>query len=306
MVAGGDRYVLGYRPALDRLRGVAILFVVADHVQLPLFGGAGQIGVTMFFVLSGFLITQILLDEHRVTGRISLLFFYARRALRLLPALFVLLLVVSAGAVTVGDGRVLSFVPSVLLYFANWAQVGDGHAAPVLGHTWSLAIEEQFYALWPLLLILGLRWRSTGSWLPVALVAAAIGSVVMRAVIWHPTIDAYYRVVYGTDTRAEALLIGGALAAMYATKAYRPGALITANGIALILAVLVVPSIGFFVLIGLSLVTVGACVLTALAATGRAGVLSWSWLVWLGGISYGVYLWHVPVLDAARWVGVPG
>ena len=132
---------LTYRPELDGLRGIAVLLVIGGHLLVPGMGGGAHVGVTIFFVLSGYLITSVLREKHDLAA------FYVRRARRLLPALLVWVLALTlAGVITARDA-----LPP-LLYVANWAAVGGGLSTP-LAHTWSLATEEQFYLLWPLVLI---------------------------------------------------------------------------------------------------------------------------------------------------------
>jgi peptidoglycan/LPS O-acetylase OafA/YrhL len=168
---GGGR-ALGYRPALDGVRGIAIALVVGFHA----FGwpGAGTLGVDLFFVLSGFLITAILIEEHGRTGTISIRGFYRRRARRLLPALFAMLtpyLLLAGVAVLVGQGStVFLALAGALTYTSNIIVAVDPSAVPAgLIHLWSLAAEEQFYLIWPLLLLSLLRFgiRGVGRWLGV-------------------------------------------------------------------------------------------------------------------------------------------
>src|SRR5271157_2250169 len=154
-----------HRPELDGLRGIAILAVLGAHTGVPGFAdGGGGAGVTLFFVLSGYLITSLLLAERGRTGRVDLRAFYVRRALRLFPALAAVLLVV-AGLLAIGampatatantDYRIV--FAGVVAYVANWVAVA-GQSIGMLGHCWSLAVEEQFYILWPTLLLAGLRF----------------------------------------------------------------------------------------------------------------------------------------------------
>jgi len=155
-----------YQPSLDGLRAIAIVLVMLLHAQAmasgawPYFLG-GYTGVDIFFVLSGFLITSLLVQEWRDTGRISLRKFYIRRALRLLPALCVLLLVLGVGVKLFGLYLhvTLATLLAALFYVANWALAFDTLDMGALHHTWSLSVEEQFYILWPLMLIGMLRAR---------------------------------------------------------------------------------------------------------------------------------------------------
>lgn len=185
---------LGYRAGLDGVRGIAILMVVAYHAGLVPVGYVGATGVTVFFVLSGFLITRLLIQETDQQGRIDLGAFYARRARRLLPALVVMLVVVLA----LQPEQVGSALWA-LSYAANWAMVVDVELVP-FEHAWSLSIEEQFYVLWPVAFMIGWRIRSVGIILLLLLVARAFTPV-----------DAEF-ISFSTPIQAPALLIGVLLA----------------------------------------------------------------------------------------------
>src|SRR4051794_36677121 len=150
---------LAYHPALDGVRAFAVLGVIATHAGFSHLR-AGGFGVYVFFVLSGYLITHLLATEREATGRLSLRRFYARRALRLLPALALLLIASAVWALADGGPtaeRTLRGIPFVALYVGNWANaaspIGGDYDLGLLGHTWSLSVEEQFYLLWPLALI---------------------------------------------------------------------------------------------------------------------------------------------------------
>ena len=209
---------LPHVPALDGLRGVAVVGVLAFHLG-HLRGG--YLGVDLFFVLSGFLITSLLLVEREGTGRIDLGAFWARRARRLLPALFLLLAAVAAYAATNPVDVVMSGLRAdalaTLAYIANWHAIvadkgyWDLFASPsLLEHTWSLAIEEQLYVVWPLVVFGALRFGRRAV-LGTALVLAAASALAM--VVLHGAGDDTSRVYFGTDTRAAAVLVGAALAA---------------------------------------------------------------------------------------------
>jgi len=245
---------IGYQPALDGLRGIAVLAVLAYHASLPPARG-GFLGVDLFFVLSGYLITAILVAEWVATGGIDLRRFWARRARRLLPALLLVLAAVAVYAALVADpaeqARLRADGLATLAYVANWQQVlaqvsyFEQFTQPsLLKHAWSLGIEEQFYLVWPLLLLGALALlararlaRGRGplppaatarrlGWLLVATVAAALGSAALMARLHVPGADPS-RVYYGTDTRAQALLAGAALAILAAWRGARgpdPGA----------------------------------------------------------------------------------
>ena len=226
---GADRVPrLAHRPALDGLRGAAVLSVLLYHTGVL---RGGWIGVDTFFVLSGYLITSLLLAEHDRTGGIALRAFWGRRARRLLPALFLLLAGVGLFGALVATAEARSVIRQdlwgALTYGSNWLDIvrGSGYwqtfAQPSpLAHIWSLAIEEQFYVVWPLVAWWALR---RGGARRLATVAAA-GAVVLAAwaigLAWaHASVD---RIYLGTDTRAPALLLGATLGALRVGTA-RPG-----------------------------------------------------------------------------------
>ena len=217
-----------YMPGLDGLRALAVLAVIAYHEQ---FGWApgGLLGVGVFFTLSGFLITSLLIGQWSKHGRIRLGDFWLKRARRLLPALFVMLAVVTAWVTIADRTRLASLrgaVGAAAGYFSNWYLIAKNQSyfarfAPPqpLDHLWSLAVEEQFYLLWPLLLMAGLlfvRKRGTAAvrWLAVPTLVLAAVSVLAMLHLYQPGTDPT-RVYEGTDTRAFGLLIGAALALLW-------------------------------------------------------------------------------------------
>ena len=224
-------------PALNGLRGVAVIGVVAYHLQLGWAKG-GYLGVDLFFVLSGFLITTLLLEEWVGTGRIGLAAFWGRRARRLLPALFLvvaaLALYLVCNALFGGPGAnglidlsglrgdaiaTLLYVNNWHLIFAHQSYFAQFSTPSPLQHTWSLAIEEQFYLVWPLVLLLLLHlarrgWRRVGV---VVTVALGVGSSVLMAALFHPGVDPS-RIYYGTDTRLFDLMAGATIAFLAASR----------------------------------------------------------------------------------------
>lgn len=324
-----------YQPALDGVRALAVGAVLLFHAGVAWLPG-GFLGVDAFFVLSGFLITSLLLAEHARAGRIRLGAFWLRRARRLLPALLLVVLFVAYAfrdILTTLDLRLLrDDALAALGYVANWRMIyrGDDYftqtAAPsALQHTWSLGIEEQYYLLWPLVVVAVLAFGAGSRRLLLALcVIGAAASAVACAVLYDP-FDVN-RAYFGTDTRAQALLIGCALAVLLAAPARgRPGVTLAGwTGPALAVAGLAGAAVvgwlwisangvdallyrGGFALGGLAVAAVLAhCVLAPAAPLARA--LSIAPLVWLGKISYGVYLWHWPLyaLLTAERTGIGG
>lgn len=285
-------------PALDGLRGVAIILVLATHR----FGWprGGQLGVDLFFILSGFLITSLLIVEVEHAGRISLRSFYARRAARLLPGLALLLCVYLVAAAAKGtDGPKAVLLGA--LYFGNIVQAFTDQRAFVgasgLGHLWSLAEEEQFYLVWPLLLPLAARLRRPGR--AVAMLAGLL--VVYKLVLWqhgagHP------RLYNGPDTHAEGLVMGAAAAFLLArTQTYkiRSGALVAAFPVVVFFLAAREPHpVWDAVCLPLAELSLLAFLLAALTLPAFASPLSVAPLRFFGRISYSLYLWN----SALIWI----
>jgi peptidoglycan/LPS O-acetylase OafA/YrhL len=306
---------LGYRAALDGVRGIAIALVVGFHA----FGWppGGTLGVDLFFVLSGFLITTLLLEEYGSTQAVGIRAFYLRRARRLLPALFVMLapfvLVALIGAADGSLQRPVSVgVGAALTYSTNIVAAWSPSAVPAgLLHLWSLAAEEQFYILWPLLLLAFLRLggvRRATHGLAVLLILSATYHVILLA--HGATTDRLY---YGPDTHADSLLVGCLFGCFFVqghlvARVFRPGrpcnvlAFLALSLVAATVGIGTVPLItayktllvptGFAVVAGVLIL----CATVTGSVAGRA--LSARPLVWLGQISYSLYLWHLPLLVA--------
>lgn len=312
---------LGYQPGLDGLRALSVLAVVAYHADLTWLPG-GFLGVEVFFVVSGFLITSLLLEERHRSGAISLRDFWARRARRLLPALYLLLIVVSVAALLVyrdAAGRMGGDVVAALAYVSNWWQIflnesyfAQAGRPPLLQHLWSLAVEEQFYLLFPPLFALAVS-RFSHRRVRIGLLALAVASAVEMAILFDPGTDPS-RVYYGTDTRASGLLLGALLAMVWTPWRSRqpaaPGARATLNvagvaGLALVAWFFLRvnafdPFIyrgGFFLLDLVCLVVIAVVVHPA---ASLSKVLAWAPLQWIGLRSYSIYLWHWPIFMVTR------
>ncbi len=204
---------MNYSPPLDGLRAVAVLFVLFIHAQFAAFAG-GFLGVDIFFVLSGYLITSLLLREYDQTGRIDWRAFYVRRALRLLPALGVTLLLAVLMELHRGNlttREIARNVFAALFYVANWLRAFGGVSLSKLDHTWSLSIEEQFYLVWPLALWWMLRTFSKPTILR-SLIALIFIIALYRAWLFWP--DRFARAYYGFDTRVDEMLVGCVLASL--------------------------------------------------------------------------------------------
>ena len=307
-----------YMPGLDGLRALAVLAVIAYHLE---FGWAqgGLLGVGVFFTLSGYLITDLLLGQREAVGHLRLGDFWLRRARRLLPALFVMLAVVVAWVTLVDRSQLpvlRGYVVAAAVYMSNWwnifreasyfARFGP---PPPLDHLWSLAVEEQFYLVWPFLLWLGLRYaRGRRRLVGLTLAAAALSATVM-ALLYQPGVDPT-RVYEGTDTRAFGLLVGAALAMVW--PSHRLSAALTLRRRLLLDGAGVVGLVAIALLIwqtnqysaflyrgGIVVLSVAtALVVAALAhpACSLGAALGWGPLRWIGVRSYGIYLWHFPII----------
>ena len=292
--------VTGYVPALDGLRALAVIGVMVYHSGLI---PGGYLGVDVFFTLSGFLITSLLIDEYSARGTIGLRYFYYRRALRLLPALFTFLTVwtiVLLSTVPAPFWSVIwTYVAIVTFYVANWALI-LGSPLGIFGHTWSLAVEEQFYFVWPLIILFLLRSLRSRANIMVLLFCAAGASLVWRFYL-SPGAQTLDRAYWATDTHADGLLIGSALAFLVGIKIFSESALRYAGGGAVIVLVYLLTSTPLGPAYGYGVTAVAAFATAILildvisARSWLAVVLAQPCLAWTGRISYGLYLWHFPV-----------
>lgn len=296
-------FELGHRPALDGLRGIAVLIVLVGHGPIAFLGGGP--GVTVFFTLSGFLITALLLEERRTNGRVDLSRFYARRALRLLPALAVCLVAVAIG-LTVLEVP-LTGVWYAALYVANLAPA-LGARLPYLSHTWSLSLEEQFYVAWPLTLLLLARIRRPWAVAAVTgagvVVCAALRVVVDRDALL--TQAQAIQVAFHALWRADALLVGCLLALVLGPALRLSRTLVAwaaAAGVATVVAATLQARSDLYYSLWITAVPLAtaALVVWALSVDNRfSRALTWRPLRYTGRISYGLYLWHFPIFVLLR------
>ncbi len=330
LAASHDRW-----PALDGLRGLAILAVMGLHTSPAILPG-GFLGVDLFFVLSGFLITYLLVREREKFGSIRLGHFYLRRLLRLSPALWFLLIVVGLGTAILGTRHELTVfrrtLPSLLFYFYNWrlALPPCPEVPRFVEHLWSLAIEDQFYLVWPVLLAGLLALRVRRRWVLALVLIAIVGAAFLRIAI-APLPGAangpvvIRRLYVGTDSRADSLFAGcfvGLLAGWgLGPKTTRGLAALRfaawpAAGLLLFhfLACSMDPGTkmhrylyfrgGFTIMAASAALLIAALIWSPPARMAR--FLETHALRWVGAVSYGAYLWNIPVVLALMLRHWPG
>ncbi len=311
-----------YIPALDGLRAFAVIAVVLYHMNTN-FLPSGLLGVTLFFVLSGYLITGILIKEWRQTGKLNLPTFWIHRVRRLFPAIVFMLCTVLVVTAFIGPDLLTKLRKDLfpaLFWFTNWWYIFQdtsyfeamGAPSPV-NHFWSLAIEEQFYVIWPPILLLLFRSKVKKNTIQRLIVVLAIVSVALMMFLYVPGGDPS-RVYYGTDTRAFSLLIGAFLAFAFPShrvcgkgkKGLNPGQRKTVGLLglvafaAIIVMMIVVDAYSPFSYYGGILITSLLTGMLILALVDKRNLIAKFFslppLVYLGKISYGVYIWHYPIL----------
>lgn len=311
-----------YIPSLDGLRTLAVLAVIAYHLDLP-YAIGGLLGVTVFFVLSGYLITSLLVAEWERSQTIDLPHFWLRRVRRLFPAIVTAILVTTVLCTLFNHILLTKMEPDILpslFFFNNWWQIfqdvsyfeAQGSPSPLQPY-WSLAIEEQFYLVWPVLLLIAFKLGARRKFLLRAILVLIVVSALDMALLYDPNGDPS-RVYYGTDTRAFSLLIGAWLAIAWPSAKLGVSRARNIAGRSL----LIMDGIGVVALAGLVLMLVFAngyspllyrggmvlcSVLTAIViaviahpASRLAKVFAFGPFVWIGKRSYGMYLWHFPII----------
>jgi peptidoglycan/LPS O-acetylase OafA/YrhL len=314
-----------FRPDIEGMRAVAIGLVLVYHAGLPWVPG-GFVGVDIFFVISGFLITGLLLREIDTTGRVSLARFYARRAKRLLPATAVVLVataVLTYVFLPVTDRRVFGWdIVGAATYLANWRfaersvdYLAEGIGASPVQHFWSLAVEEQFYVVWPILIVLVLLAARRAGRSPRALLTVALVLIAVPSFLWSvaETAQSPASAFFVTTTRAWELAVGAGLALAMPLVRKIPAStasiLVAAGLAAIVYSALFFDSSTAWPGSAAAVPVLGAAAVIAGGEVSKTSVfsrlLSARLMVWVGGISYSLYLWHWPLLTAAtaHWDG---
>ena len=313
---------MGYQPALDGLRALSVIAVILYHAGIDWIPG-GFIGVEVFFVVSGFLITSLMIDEQHVSGKVSLKQFWIRRARRLLPALFTMLIASLVTVTFFAQDSAPDFRQDVLPalgYFSNWWQIYfvdtpyfAANSLPMLRHLWSLAVEEQWYVLWPIVFVFVLGNKRIPRWVSAVFIGLlAVAVMVGTALAFIADNETRINFLYlSTITRSSGLLLGAALACVWrpwkkAVVRFAKSRSVLADALALG-ALAVLGYISTFIDVadkqlymgGLAAATVASAVIIAVVVrSGKSLVkraLSFPLLVEIGRRSYGLYLWHWPI-----------
>lgn len=321
---GRPRLKVPYEPGIDGLRAIAVTSVLLYHSDVPWVPG-GFFGVEVFFVISGYLITALLLAEWRNGHRIALGSFYLRRARRLLPALFLMLGVVGLYSVLFLPDEVHTLrgdTFGAVTYVQNWWQIFAGRSyfaeagrPPLLKHLWSLAVEEQFYLLWPIICAVLFRFFGDrpGRLFGVIAGGALFSTLLMWLMFPGDALNAS-RVYYGTDTRASGLLLGAALAVAWPPWRLTPKVTLAGRAVLNIAGCVGLAIVGWY-LFGVSdsaawvysggFLLLGFGTLLVIATTVHPGadirrLLGFKPLVWIGLRSYSLYIWHWPIYQITR------
>jgi peptidoglycan/LPS O-acetylase OafA/YrhL len=294
-----------YIPELDGLRGVSILLVVVGHFGLG-FLVPGGIGVTIFFFISGFLITRLLIAEYNQAGRISLSAFYVRRFLRLAPALLTMLTIVTILSISQGNSIDVNEILAAIFYMMNYFYIFGGHGALPIGPLWSLAVEEHYYLIYPVLFLL--FWRFNKSRFLLGLVSVSLGVFIWRCIYimyLHGDINHTY---YATDTRIDSILYGAILSVIIEAKIcvidyLRRNSAFAWLGILALTITLIFRNEVFretlrYSIQGIALIPIFISVLFSNQLELVRRPLQSRPLIWVGKISYSLYLWH----EVAFWL----
>jgi peptidoglycan/LPS O-acetylase OafA/YrhL len=303
-----------YIPGFDGLRALAVLAVIAYHLNLP-YSQGGFLGVTVFFVISGFLITSLLLHEWKNTFTIHLRSFWIRRAKRLLPAMFLLLIFLNIATPLIRPELTANLrqdTVAAFFYYSNWHYIFQDlsyfeafEKPSLLTHFWSLAIEEQFYIVWAVLILFFLKYIQNRNTILGLIVLASFISTIRMAVLYDPSLDPS-RVYYGTDTRMFSLLIGASFAFIQPHPSQTTKGRWIYEGLALFCLLIFLSMVIYtnqydsFIYNGgmaaLSITTAMLVLILSQSPTVLAKVLETPLLRWIGIRSYGIYLWHYPVI----------
>jgi peptidoglycan/LPS O-acetylase OafA/YrhL len=315
-----------YVEGIDGLRAFSVIAVIGFHifdvsnVHTRILDG-GSSGVSVFFVISGFLITSLLLKESTRTGTIRKRAFWTRRAQRLFPSLAAMLIAVVLYNSWSGSPNYTHFTKvgflSVVGYFGNWYTIATSQfAMGSLTHTWSLAVEEQFYIVWPLVLVLVMLRRRDPKWLLPIIVIGCYVSFLLRVLLWrHGGVSDAVRIYCGSDTNAECILwgCGLAVAARVWPDVVRQFARGAWAGVVVLIALLELPMsyapswvLAIRYVLSPTLVGVATCSVIAAVLLNRKVTrpLSARPLTWIGKLSYDLYLWHFPVILALAAAGI--
>jgi peptidoglycan/LPS O-acetylase OafA/YrhL len=320
-VASNETKKSRYMPGLDGIRAFAVFAVIAYHLNLGWASG-GFLGVGVFFVLSGYLITDLLIIEWVNSGQINLRNFWIRRARRLLPGQLLVLIVVAVWMILFNFSELANLWGDWLasfFYVANWWFIFNdvgyfsnfGQPSPLL-HFWSLAVEEQFYLAWPFLLLLGLRFVHKRKLLIGIILIGVLVSALGMGFLYQPGLMDTSRVYFGTDTRAFALLIGVTLALCLPSQMFM-GKIADNKCLRILLDIVGTTSLAILIWMiyetnqyevflyrgGMVLQCIATAAIVAAAvhpSTWISRVLGCKLLRWFGVRSYGIYIWHYPIL----------